>query len=138
MRNDIIVPRGVLVLDFETQKVTDVNPFLLTLTGFGREELVGKKIEFEVEVIANRYKVGAQVAVQLNIRDVTERRREERAREAADAALKISNERLKRVNSDLEQFAHAAGVMTFRNRCAPSRCTPRCSRTATATIWNQR
>jgi two-component system CheB/CheR fusion protein len=136
---------GILVLDLETQQVTDVNPFLLVLAGFGREDLVGKKIEdtglfknsgvssliagtsegatirlervamttrsgqtIEVEVVANRYKVGAQVAIQLNIRDVTERRREERARAAAEAALKVSNERLKRVNSDLEQFAYAA------------------------------
>jgi two-component system CheB/CheR fusion protein len=136
---------GILVLDLETQLVTDVNPFLLQLTGFGREDLIGKKIgdtalfhdsgvssliggtsedatirleraamttrsrqTVEVEVVANRYKIGAQVAIQLNIRDVTERRREEAARAAAEAALKVSNERLTRVNSALEQFAHAS------------------------------
>jgi two-component system CheB/CheR fusion protein len=136
---------GILVLDFESRAVTDVNPFLLELTGFGREDLIGKRIEdmtffrdagvvgliggtsegvairlertamatrsgqtVEVEVVANRYQVGAQAAIQLNIRDVTERRREELARASAEAALKVANERLRRANSDLEQFAHAA------------------------------
>jgi PAS domain S-box-containing protein len=35
---------GLLILDFETGRVTDVNPFLVDLLGFSREELVGKKM----------------------------------------------------------------------------------------------
>ena len=33
---------GIVVVDSETQTVTDVNPFFLQLTGFARDEIVGK------------------------------------------------------------------------------------------------
>ncbi len=35
---------GILILDFETGMVADVNPFLLTLLGSSREQLLGKAI----------------------------------------------------------------------------------------------
>jgi len=136
---------AILVLDNETRLITDVNPYLLEMTGLAREDLIGKKLGdvplfnkagisaltedhwenetirlprvtivsrsgqvIETEVIANRYTIGAQVAVQLNIRDVTDRLRAERARTDAEEALKAANSRLYRANSDLEQFAYAA------------------------------
>jgi PAS domain S-box-containing protein len=136
---------GMLVLDAETQFVTDVNPAFLEMTGFSREDFAGRKLidtppfrnaavtvlttgtsdgqgvhldcvsitsrpgqSIDVEIVANRYTIGSQPAIQLNIRDVTARRREERARAEAEEALKLANDRLKRANSDLEQFAYAA------------------------------
>jgi PAS domain S-box-containing protein len=135
---------GILVLDAETMLVTDVNPALLKMTGFSREDLAGKKLSdlppfrdaspaaltagnsqaqavpadgisitsrtgqaIDVEIVANRHTIGSLVAIQLNLRDVTARRRDERARAEAEESLKIVNERLKRANSDLEQFAFA-------------------------------
>ena len=35
---------GILILDAETGAITDVNPFLIKLLGYSREELVGKKL----------------------------------------------------------------------------------------------
>jgi two-component system, chemotaxis family, CheB/CheR fusion protein len=35
---------GMLVLDAETETITDVNPYMLALTGYPREEFVGKKL----------------------------------------------------------------------------------------------
>ncbi len=35
---------GVLILDFETGRITDVNPFLLELLGFSHSEMVGKTV----------------------------------------------------------------------------------------------
>ena len=35
---------GILILDVDTGRVTDVNPFLLELLGFSRSELVGKTV----------------------------------------------------------------------------------------------
>ncbi len=35
---------GMVVIDGETETILDVNPFLLSLTGFAREDLVGKSI----------------------------------------------------------------------------------------------
>jgi two-component system CheB/CheR fusion protein len=35
---------GIVVIDVETEMVLDVNPFLLELTGFAREDFVGKQI----------------------------------------------------------------------------------------------
>lgn len=102
---------GMLVFDAETDKLIDVNPFFLELSGYGRERLIGLRISemkpfeeaaeisgtvaearsgrivryenvclltadgkpLQVEVIANRYLIGAQEVVQANIRDVTKR-----------------------------------------------------------------
>jgi PAS domain S-box-containing protein len=35
---------GILILDAETEQIVDVNPFLLELLGYSREELLGKKL----------------------------------------------------------------------------------------------
>jgi diguanylate cyclase (GGDEF)-like protein/PAS domain S-box-containing protein len=35
---------GILILDAETGAITDVNPYLLKMLGYSREELVGKKL----------------------------------------------------------------------------------------------
>jgi two-component system CheB/CheR fusion protein len=35
---------GILVLDAETGSITDVNPYMLALTGYPRDEFVGKKL----------------------------------------------------------------------------------------------
>lgn len=35
---------GIVVIDVETETVLDVNPFFLELTGFAREDLVGKRV----------------------------------------------------------------------------------------------
>ena len=35
---------GILILDVETGRIDDVNPFLITLLGFTREEMVGKTV----------------------------------------------------------------------------------------------
>ena len=36
---------GILLFDAETERVTDVNPYFLELTGFRRDRLVGKKLQ---------------------------------------------------------------------------------------------
>ena len=35
---------GILILDAETGAITDVNPFLIKMLGYSRDELVGKKL----------------------------------------------------------------------------------------------
>jgi PAS domain S-box-containing protein len=35
---------GILILDAETGRITDVNPFLLDLLGFARDEVIGKEL----------------------------------------------------------------------------------------------
>jgi PAS domain S-box-containing protein/putative nucleotidyltransferase with HDIG domain len=35
---------GILILDFDTGQIQDANPFVLSLLGFSREELIGKEI----------------------------------------------------------------------------------------------
>jgi PAS domain S-box-containing protein len=35
---------GILILDFETGRITDVNPFLYKLLGFARDDMIGKTV----------------------------------------------------------------------------------------------
>src|SRR6185436_8581703 len=35
---------GILILDVDTGRITDVNPFLFTLLGFSRDEMIGKTV----------------------------------------------------------------------------------------------
>src|SRR5580692_2277250 len=35
---------GILILDFETGRINDVNPFLFNLLGFSRSEMIGKTV----------------------------------------------------------------------------------------------
>lgn len=106
---------GILILDFETGRVLDANPFLLKLLDYSYEELCGKSLwelgllkesaEFrepfqtlkdndyiryndmqlctrskeciDVEFISNVYMVDNNRVIQCNIRDISERKRDE-------------------------------------------------------------
>ena len=35
---------GILILDFETRKITEVNPFLIEFLGYEREDFLGKEL----------------------------------------------------------------------------------------------
>ncbi len=123
---------AIIVIDAQSGRVVDVNPFFTELSRYPKSEVVGKPFwELEaflddeqgrrlvpeareremtryesvtlrardgrhltVEIIANRYEVKGYTLIQANIRDVTEKRKTE--------------ERLRRSNLDLEQFAFAA------------------------------
>jgi two-component system CheB/CheR fusion protein len=123
---------AILVLEGESGRVIDVNPYFLEMTRYPREEVVGRAfweltaflkaeeagrlvpeamekevVRFDsvrsqahdgrqliVEMMANRYRVRGEVLIQVNIRDVTQRRQAE--------------EDLRRSNLDLQQFAFAA------------------------------
>lgn len=48
---------GILILDAETEMITDANPYLLELLGYSREDLVQKKVwelGFLADVVANK------------------------------------------------------------------------------------
>ena len=118
---------GIVVIDVETESVVDVNPYFLELTGFAREDLVGKTAgetgtllgmpqagEFiaatreaeivryddvllttrdgqgiSVEVVGNRYTVGSQPVIQLNVRDVSLRKKAAKALEESEARFRL-------------------------------------------------
>lgn len=44
---------GILILDAETRRITDVNPFMLKLLGKGKKEFVGKEL-WEIGLFANK------------------------------------------------------------------------------------
>jgi len=123
---------AIVILDTDSGRVVDINPYFTELTRFQRGDIVGKPFwEIEpflgseigrrlvpetreagvtryntvpieardgrllfLEMVANLYRVKQNSFIQVNIRDVTERRRTE--------------ERLRRSNLDLQQFAFAA------------------------------
>jgi two-component system, chemotaxis family, CheB/CheR fusion protein len=127
---------GMIGIDAETETVLDINPYFLRLTGFAREDFVGKsvaeagallhldnaarvvaetkksevaryddlqittrrRLPVTVEVVANRYMVGTQPVVQLNVRDVSARRESERA-------LRESEERFRLVVESVRDYA---------------------------------
>jgi diguanylate cyclase (GGDEF)-like protein/PAS domain S-box-containing protein len=108
---------GILLLDAATGAITDVNPYLIQMLGYSREEFVQKKlwevgafqdvkasqeafaalqeneyIRYEdlplrtkdghlidVEFVSNVYDVGDEKVIQCNIRDISERKRAQRA-----------------------------------------------------------
>jgi PAS domain S-box-containing protein len=112
---------GILLLDSETGKITDANPFMEELLGYTHDELVGKELweiglfsdreasrtafrqlqaqryiryedlpletrrggRREVEFVSNVYAEDGTSVVQCNIRDITERKRLEEARQVA-------------------------------------------------------
>ena len=44
---------GILILDFETEKIIDANPFMADITGFSLEEILGKKL-WEIGLVKNK------------------------------------------------------------------------------------
>jgi two-component system, chemotaxis family, CheB/CheR fusion protein len=123
---------GIILLGLPAGTVLDVNPYFLEMSRYSLTELVKKKFweiepfvreeemrelvpktmshgaarydsvrlygkdgrECIVEIIANSYRVKEQSFIQVNVRDVTARKRDE--------------ERLRRVNLDLQQFVFAS------------------------------
>ena len=118
---------GVLILDPDTQKIIDANPFMTNLLGYSHDELVGKElyqigflgeaqasrdmfqtlkatrqVRYEdlplqsdqgttrkVEVVANLYDEDGKTVVQCNVRDISERRRAERALHEVEERQKL-------------------------------------------------
>ena len=116
---------GILILDFDTGRITDVNPFLITLLGYPRREMVGQTVgelspfkdlasnhamlgqlqkdgyvryhdlpletkggrKIAVEFVSNAYQAGDQKVIQCNIREITDRKREEEAMRTAQQFL---------------------------------------------------
>ncbi|HEY6121924.1 MAG TPA: PAS domain-containing protein, partial [Pyrinomonadaceae bacterium] len=48
-------PDGIVILDAESQRITDVNPFMLNLLGNTRDELVGKQL-WDLGLFASAHK----------------------------------------------------------------------------------
>jgi PAS domain S-box-containing protein len=108
---------GILILDAESGKITEVNPFLVQLLGYSEKEIIGKKLwelgflkdiaasreafdelkkveykryedlpleskdgnRMEVEFVSNVYSVDHRKVIQCNIRDISARKKIERA-----------------------------------------------------------
>lgn len=106
---------GILILDFNSGEIRDVNPFLTALLGYDRSEIVGKQLwelgaiidkkaaikafatlkdqtyiryedlplqkksgeVIDVEFISNAYGVNGERVIQCNIRDVSDRKKNE-------------------------------------------------------------
>jgi len=43
---------GIFILDFETGEISDVNPFLVEMSGYSREDFIGRKL-WEVKLFSN-------------------------------------------------------------------------------------
>lgn len=142
---------GIMVVEAESETVQDVNAFLLELTSFRREQLVGRSVvdagallgqpqvaeivsatrdaeivryddlpirnaeggTISVDIVANRYMVGTQPVVQLNIRDITSRKETARA-------LAESEERFRLVVESVRDYAifqldQAGKIVTWNN-----------------------
>src|SRR5579872_2694198 len=127
---------GMLICDAETEKIRDVNPFMLELLGYQRERVVGCLLGsfgalettdqviniisetqsreivrqdgvafrsadgriIQTDLVANRYTVGSQQVVQINIRDVTDRNR-------AVEALRESESRFRMFVESVRDYA---------------------------------
>jgi PAS domain S-box-containing protein len=121
---------GILILDVETGRIDDVNPFLAKLLGFTHDEMVGHTVgelspfrdiesnkamleqlqqhgyvryedlplktrdgrHIAVEFVSNVYAAGDKKVIQCNVRDITERKRnQEVLRDSAATQSSILN-----------------------------------------------
>jgi PAS domain S-box-containing protein len=137
---------GILILDAETGKILDANPYIMNILGYSHEDLIGKELweigffqdvneakktfeelkiagyvryedlplkthtglVIEVEVVSNVYPVGEAKVIQCNIRDITERRRGERALEESNRKLEATLAELSATTQQLWQASKLA------------------------------
>ena len=133
---------GILILDVENGRITDVNPYLIEILGFSKGEMVGKTVgelspfrdiepnqvmldrlkrdgyvryedlplqnkdnrHIAVEFVCNVYQEDTAKVIQCNIRDITERKREEDRKE--QFSLELEKRVLERT-AELEAFSGA-------------------------------
>jgi len=147
---------GILILDPDTRKITDANPFISELLGYSHAELLGRELweigllkdeeasrsafrelqknhfiryedlplqnksgqRHEVEFVSNLYEEDERKVIQCNIRDITERKkvekalllaRDELARHALELeqAVRERTRELREKISELERFSYS-------------------------------
>ena len=124
---------GILILNAVTGNIIDVNPFMVELLGYSRDEFLGKELweiglfvdreasqaafrelqekgyiryeslpletksgaRWEVEFISNVYQEGRHQVIQCNIRDITERKRAEKAERESEERFRVLVEGVK-------------------------------------------
>jgi len=127
---------GILILDSDTGQIEDVNPFLVKLLGYSREQFLSKAVwdigffkdiianrdtflqlkerkyvryedlpletadgqKIDVEFVSNVYQEGRHSVIQCNIRDITVRKRAEKALGKLADELRLSNKDLREFN----------------------------------------
>ncbi len=134
---------GILILDEGSGQIVDVNPYLIEMLGYSKEELVGKKlweigvfkdavasklafaelkqlgyiryenlpletrdgVNRQVEFVSNSYLTGGRSVIQCNIRDITQRKRDEQT-------LRETNGRLEQALGELQAKTHELTSIT--------------------------
>lgn len=137
---------GILIVDADTGKIVDTNPYMLETLGYTYEELVGKEIweigvfkniaagrepfeemraksyvrhehlpfetrsglVLEGEFVSNVYMVGDAKVMQCNIRDISERKRAERALAEINRKLETTLDDLSNTTQQLWQASKLA------------------------------